>query len=169
MRKITYKRFELRAYITILIGLIFVSVKMYFPEYFDMHSKNKLFVVVSDSMDLTIAPHSSIIVDKSKDYIVVDDIITFKYDLNDDGYKEIITHRLHAIEDGIYKTMSDKYNQIDRWDIYESDIIGKVTLAIPYLGLIVLGLQRVTIPIMLVLLFLILAILAKSLIKWDKL
>ena len=115
MRKITYKRFELLAYITILIGLIFVSVKMYFPKYFDMHSKNKLFVVVSDSMDLTIAPHSSIIVDKSKDYIVVDDIITFKYDLNDDGYKEIITHRLHAIEDGIYKTMSDKYNQIDRW------------------------------------------------------
>lgn len=86
--------------------------------------------IVSGSMYPEITEGEKIIIKKCKDY-KVGDIITFK------SHNEIITHRIHSIDNGYYYTKGDYNNTMDLEPIEYNQIYGKVLFhfdfKIPYI------------------------------------
>lgn len=169
MKKSKLKYFEFIAYILILIGIVCVGLKTFFPSHYDKTVNKKLYVVLTDSMSPTIPPLSAVLVDLNEDHYQKGDIITFKVDLNQDGIKDLVTHRLESITDTEVRTISDKSNKIDRWTITQEDIIGKVVLTLPHLGGVILGVQKVAFPLLMIAMILIIALLLQTLNRWHKL
>ena len=103
----------------------------------------RLYTVQSGSMEPTIKTGSLILV-KTKGTYAPSDIITF---YKSSASKEAVTHRLLELktENGITYgiTQGDANNTPDQERIYLYNIIGKVRLAIPYLGY-PLGFARTT-------------------------
>lgn len=93
----------------------------------------KLLVVKSGSMEPTIKT-GSLVIDKTESVYQIDDIVTFK---NPNNLTETITHRIYDISGNTYITKGDANNASDKDKITESQIIGEVIFAIPYLGYIV--------------------------------
>lgn len=168
MKKSKFMIFEFIAYVIILCGIVFVGIKTFFPNEYDQTISKKLYVVLTDSMTPTIKPLSAIIVDRSVTDYSVGDIITFEIDFNNDGSKDLVTHRLDEIkEDGIL-TRSDQGDVVDRWLVDEANIVGKVVLVIPHVGAFILGVQKVAIPILLLSMLLIIVLLIQTLYRWKK-
>ena len=90
------------------------------------------FVILSGSMEPAVSPGDVVIVDASAP-IAVGDIITF-----DDGNEVPTSHRVIAIEDGQYITQGDANQNPDAQPVAPGDALGRVTLAIPYLGHVIL-------------------------------
>ena len=129
-------------------------------------------VIMTDSMSPKIEPMSLIIVDRRKpDVYEVDDIITFSTFVKDDEFKSIITHRVAEIIDNngsiSYRTKPEAEGLIDRWMITNDDIIGKVIYIIPYVGILVLGTQRMMFPIIIIANLIIYALLLQHLVRWK--
>ncbi len=150
------------------MGINAVALRTFLPHRYDEVVNTKLFVVLTDSMEPTIPPMSLIFVDRDVDHFAKGDIISFKVDINDKGNKDIVTHRLESIDDGLIKTRSDKSGQIDPWKIKEHNVIGKVKLSIPHLGGFVLGIQKVAIPVLLISQLLIIVILLQTILRWKE-
>jgi signal peptidase len=93
---------------------------------------NHGFVILSGSMEPTVSPGDVVIVDASA-AIAVGDVITF-----DDGNAVPTTHRVVAIEDGQYVTQGDANQNPDAQRIAPGDVLGRVTLTIPYVGHVIL-------------------------------
>lgn len=90
------------------------------------------FVILSGSMEPTVSPGDVVIVDASA-AIAVGDVITF-----DDGNSVPTTHRVVGIEDGQYVTQGDANQNPDTQRVAPGDVLGRVTLAIPYIGHVIL-------------------------------
>ncbi|QSG07999.1 signal peptidase I [Halapricum desulfuricans] len=90
------------------------------------------FVILSGSMEPTTSPGDVVIVDASAP-ISVGDIITF-----DDGNTVPTTHRVVAIEDGQYVTQGDANSNPDAQPVSPDDVLGRVTLTIPFIGRVIL-------------------------------
>jgi signal peptidase len=90
------------------------------------------FVILSGSMEPTTSPGDVVIVDASA-AIAIGDVITF-----DDGNTAPTTHRIVDIEDGKYVTKGDANQNPDAQRVAPSDVLGRVTLTIPFIGHVIL-------------------------------
>lgn len=90
------------------------------------------FVILSGSMEPTVSPGDVVIVDASA-AIAVGDVVTF-----DDGNSVPTTHRVVGIEDGQYITQGDANQNPDTQRVAPGEVLGRVTLTIPYIGHVIL-------------------------------
>ena len=90
------------------------------------------FVILSGSMEPTASPGDVVIVDASA-AIGVGDVITFN-----DGNTAPTTHRIVGIENGQYITQGDANQNPDTQPVAPSDVLGRVTLTIPFVGHVLL-------------------------------
>lgn len=103
------------------------SMKVLNKEYFDFFGFSA-FQIATGSMEPALKVKDVIIVKKADEFNV-NDIITYK-----DG-KDMITHRIISIDDGVITTKGDANNSLDtKIDI--DSIIGKCVFTIPKGGLI---------------------------------
>jgi len=66
---------------------------------------------------------SKVLTEQEKSELKEGDVITFYHDLNDDGVKELNTHRIIRVnEDGSYKTKGDNNAAEDGYVVYAADI-----------------------------------------------
>ena len=114
--------------VVILFALFALSSKLPIPGNY------KLFTVMSGSMEPTIKMGSLAIVKPTNEY-TVNDIITFK---NPQEPQKTTTHRIVGIRtenNSVYVvTQGDANGSPDATEISQNMIIGKLRLAIPYLG-----------------------------------
>ena len=89
--------------------------------------KKVILTVQSDSMkpvfksgDLLVA---KVLTDEEKAQLKEGDIITFFVDLNNDGIKELNTHRIVTANNGVFKTKGDNNAINDSYDVYARDIV----------------------------------------------
>lgn len=96
------------------------------------------FIVLSGSMEPSISPGDAVIVSESSpEQIAVDDVITFTR-----GSQETpVTHRVIGIESTpsglLFETKGDNNPEADASPVPEANVLGTVTLTIPYIGYIV--------------------------------
>lgn len=91
-------------------------------------------IVVTGSMEPTIAINDFIVV-KARDTYVEDDIITFYYDIKQNGTLEVVTHRIVAINDDEIVAKGDAVSDPNQTQtITKDDIIGKVIYQSTFLG-----------------------------------
>lgn len=89
--------------------------------------------VESISMEPQIKKYDFIIVKNTKD-VQINDVISFYYDVDNDGIIEVNTHKIIAI-DGDKITTWGANNPIDKVEhIDRKDVIGKVTFVSTFLG-----------------------------------
>lgn len=121
--------------IAIVAFLLFVVIVLAVDKYAHKSPVPSFFgratlVVTTDSMSGTIEKGDMIIIDDCDEY-AVGDIITFV----DPSDNIVVTHRLIRIDGDKYFTRGDANNTEDPRYILKSDIVGKVTGRIPYVGL----------------------------------
>jgi len=95
----------------------------------------RFFVVESGSMEPNIKTASVVMVRPEKFYLP-GDVITFRANGNKDT---IVTHRIHEksiTETGatVYSTKGDANEDIDLWEVSDTQILGKTTFTVPFLG-----------------------------------
>lgn len=160
-------------YLIVIAAIFYVGFAIFFPQYYSNVARYKSFVVVSDSMSPKIEPMSLIIVDKRPDTnYAINDIITFKHDIDKDGKMEIITHRIAKIEselDITFKTRPESVERIDDWTIPKRNVIGKVYAIVPIVGLFILGLQKVAMPVLIISNLIIITLIWQTYIRWENL
>lgn len=156
-------------YIVIIIFILIAAARIHFPDKFHDTVQSRSFVIVSDSMEPTIKKNSIISVKTNNYNYTNDDIITFKVDINGDGYLDFVTHRIYKIEDDKYYTYSDNEGKVDNWTIKKSDIIGKVRLTIPYIGIVVPVLVKYTLPVTISMLLIVLLLIMLTIKNWKNL
>lgn len=140
------------SYAVILLGIAYIGLAVISPKTHESITSYTKLVVVSDSMEPTLKPFDFIVSGSrdSSEY-AVGDIISFKHDINDDGNKNIITHKIAEIknEDSLkFITKGENQDRVDNWIIDESDVLGSLVLKFPYFGLVILGMQKVAMPIL---------------------
>ncbi len=96
------------------------------------------FVILSGSMEPTVSPGDVVIVDASA-AVAVGDIITF-----DDGNDIPTTHRVIGFEGGQYVTQGDANQNPDAQRVAPGDVLGQVSLTIPYIGYVILWVNTPT-------------------------
>lgn len=134
------------AFFAISFGLM---AMLLFPTKFNQRT----FVVVSDSMHPRIPKMSLIFINKvDSNTLTIGDIITFRYNLDGEGKEEIITHRIADVsDDRIFRTKPEISPNWDPWSLTEDDIIGKVIFSIPYIGALIVFLNKFALPILIIL------------------
>ena len=102
------------------------------------------YIVASPSMEPVLPVGSLILVRKAKTYNPKD-IITFAYPYK--GTTEFVTHRIRSVEtqDGVttFTTQGEANLIQDQAEVAVDQVVGKVTLHLPYLGYLVALLQKV--------------------------
>lgn len=162
---------ELVFYLIVIGAIIFIALALFRPIKYESLAPYRFYVVVSDSMSPKIEPMSLVIVDRRKpDVYEVDDIITFKTYVKDADAKSVITHRVAEVIDEkgsiSYRTRPEELGKLDRWIIEDDDIVGEVAYILPYMGLFILGIQRVMFPIILISNMIITSLLIQHLLRW---
>ncbi len=117
-------------FFTILVALIALLVSSLFP----IDNWYQVKVVLSGSMEPSIHT-GSVVVIKPADNYVVGDVITFGRDTRD---QVPVTHRIVAEDlsgtQKVFITKGDANGDNDSGSVRRSDIIGKVSFSIPYVG-----------------------------------
>lgn len=85
-------------------------------------------IVVSGSMEPTIQTGSLLLVDKKDKDIEVGDIIAYK------NHEMEVSHRVVDITSNGYVTKGDNNDNVDFYQVRESDLIGTVMFSVPKLG-----------------------------------
>ena len=114
-------------FIVIIFAFIAISSKFSIGGF-------KLLVVKSGSMEPAIKV-GSMVIDKNFDNYNINDIITFK---NSENPLETTTHRIVGMEyqgsTKLFETKGDANDAADSDKTAQSNILGKVILAVPYFG-----------------------------------
>lgn len=85
-------------------------------------------IVVSGSMEPTIQTGSLLLVDKKDKDIEVGDIIAYK------NHEMEVSHRVVDVTSNGYVTKGDNNDNVDFYQVRESDLIGTVMFSVPKLG-----------------------------------
>lgn len=89
--------------------------------------KKVVLTVASDSMKPTFEEGDmligTVLTDEDKAQLKEGDIISFFVDLNGDQIKEVNTHRIVSIADGVIKTKGDNNSVADSYNVYTKDVI----------------------------------------------
>lgn len=124
------------SFLIILITSI-VTFLILDPSLRNSLTRFKFYLVSSGSMEPSIKL-GSIIFTISQSSYSPGDIITF---IPGDNKKTVVTHRIkfkESLNSGeSFKTAGDANEDLDKWDVPQSNVIGKVVLTIPYLGYLV--------------------------------
>lgn len=152
MKKETLKRIWNGVfYLAVVMIAAVLATGLFFPNSYSKFFKSRMYVVVSGSMEPVINTYDGIVVSKiSYDELNVGDIITFRYDLNDDGTDEFITHYVADISSQGIRTKPAVSEDWDRWTLDESMIVGRVEYHIPKIGKILIPIYNNAVPILLV-------------------
>ena len=153
MKKTTKKMFNIFFYIITSIMVLYILVDVFMPKQTMSIFRLKSYIVVTDSMEPDINVGDLIIVRKaSQASLKAGDAITFYVYLPELRKKDYVTHYIADIQTNdqgriIYKTQGAEKepDDFDRWtdqdrnpiDITYQDIVGKVWIVIPYIGIIV--------------------------------
>lgn len=118
-------------FMIVMVFLIIMTAQSRFTGMEPSLFGNRLYIVDSGSMEPELPLNSLIVVNEKKtDSIDVGDVITYQVSSNTK-----ITHRVIEIEDNDYFiTQGDANNIEDAAPVQRENVIGVVTLAIPYLG-----------------------------------
>jgi len=111
-------RWNIFFYSLVILASLFIGLMMFLPQVSQKIWPYQSYVVISESMEPLIKKNDVIIVKKEASY-EIGDVITFSYDLE---------------QDGKIKTRSNRSESLDYWEIEEKDILGKVQYVIPKLG-----------------------------------
>ncbi|CAM3672669.1 signal peptidase I [Erysipelothrix urinaevulpis] len=147
-------------YVIMIVVSLIIGTMMFLPKIAGRINPFKTMVVVSESMEPVINRNDLIVVKSVKDY-EVGDIITFSYDINNDGHDDLITHYLAERDGDTIKTKSNKGSSLDHWEIKEHHIVGKVVNVIPKLGYVLIPLFKYAVPILFIALILVLLCIVK--------
>lgn len=109
--------------VIIITTLVFVTVFGILNLYFGF----RFYTVQSGSMEPVIKTNSLIVI-KSQPNYQANDIITFR------SGQTLTTHRLIDTKDGQFTTKGDRNDMPDNKLVSLSQVLGKVVLAIPFLG-----------------------------------
>lgn len=140
----------------LIIVMLLTLILILKPDSVSDNSNLKALVVVSGSMEPVIPKGSLIVITKyDSESLIIDDIITFKVDIDNDGKLEMVTHYIADIQSDheviTFKTKPNVTNRVDNWDVPVENIIGKVELSVPYLGYFALFLHNNATPVLLTL------------------
>ncbi|MCR3906323.1 MAG: signal peptidase I [Tenericutes bacterium] len=148
MEKVVSKKMVINAMFYLITALLggFILMQLFAPGHTIKLLGFRSFAVVSDSME-PVYNIGDIIIVKPVDPedLQVEDVITFKVDLNNDGRKETVTHYIYSIEmidnERQFQTNPHGFNNPDPWTISDDDIIGLVQSKISYVGYIIIFFQ----------------------------
>ena len=154
-------------YIMVIIASLIIAVIMFLPHVSEKVWPYKTYVVVSDSMEPLIKKNDMIVVKINESYNI-GDIITFSYDINNDGQDDLITHFLASRNEDVIKTRSNKGNTLDYWEISEKDIVGKVKFVVPKVGYVLIPIFKNAVFFLGFALILVLASMAKVILELKK-
>jgi len=129
----------------VIAGLLvfYILLELFIPTTTIKVFQFKPYVVITESMEPVLNVNDMVVVfNPNLDKLEVEDIITFKADINYDGEKEIITHYIYSItEDGngdrVFRTHRYGSTVQDTWILYDEDILGVYGFKIPQLGMFV--------------------------------
>ncbi|CAM4288674.1 signal peptidase I [Erysipelothrix inopinata] len=138
-------------YLAVVMIAAVLATGLFFPNQYSKFFKSKMYVVVSGSMEPVINTYDGIVVSKaSVDDLSVGDIITFRYDLNNDGVDEYITHYIAEISEQGIRTKPAVSDEWDRWTLDSSMIVGRVTYQNPKIGKVLIPIYNNAVPILLI-------------------
>jgi len=96
-----------------------------------------LLIVKSGSMEPTVKTGSIILTLPQSDY-QIDDVVAYQYALGSNPKKRLVTHRIVEIfnenNQKLYLTQGDANKTYDSNPVTKNQIIGKLTIKIPYIG-----------------------------------
>lgn len=126
-----------------LLALIVVVVPFVVYAFPSVVGADHSFVVLSGSMEPQISPGDVVVVDqRPTDAIAEGDVITF---VRGEG-QEPVTHRVADVEQRggtrVFTTKGDANEDVDPQPIPAENVIGEVTLTIPYIGHVIQFAQR---------------------------
>ncbi|MFD1644430.1 signal peptidase I [Haloarchaeobius litoreus] len=126
-----------------LLALLMVVVPFVVYAFPTAAGADHSFVVLSGSMEPEIAPGDVVIVDeRSTESIEEGDVITF---VRGEGDKPV-THRVVGVEERgdttVFTTKGDANEDVDAQPIPAGNVIGEVTVTIPYIGHVIQFAQR---------------------------
>jgi signal peptidase I len=125
-------------FIQVVVGATILGVAaVLLLDHFEIVETVKPYVVMSASMEPAVKLGSVVVVKPQTSY-KPNDIVTF----TPEGNKEnLVTHRVvfRRFSEGlgsapVYLTAGDANEEMDRWQVRNDQVIGKVVLSIPYLG-----------------------------------
>lgn len=127
----------LRIILSITAGVVGACALILLAGHFGVVKFVKPYVVQSGSMSPFIPTGSIVLTTPSKAY-QQNDVITF---FLENDKKNLITHRIvfakyptDAKEETVYLTTGDANEELDRWEVKQQDVVGKVFLTVPYVG-----------------------------------
>lgn len=117
--------------LTMMMIIVFLLTVLKFAGYYP-------YCVLSSSMEPTLQIGDLILVkDEKTKNLKVGDIVTYYGQQN-----QIVTHRIVEVQETEYITKGDHNKDVDITSLHNQQIIGKVIVAIPYLGYLISGLSR---------------------------
>lgn len=123
--------------VVVIFALVFILILL---SLLGIPEQARILVVESGSMEPTILT-GSLIVDTIKSDYKVGDVITFNTISENLKPTTNVTHRIIGEEyingEKIFRTKGDANNTVDAFSVKISNILGKVTLSIPYLGYVI--------------------------------
>ena len=113
------------------LSLVFLTI-IHIPNWFGYTP----YVVKTDSMQPILKPGTVIYIDVNDQNFQEGDIITF----NKSGV--LITHRVISIKGNQVITKGDNNIENDKFEVYESDIIGKYIFSVPIIGFLIKNITK---------------------------
>ncbi|ASA78355.1 signal peptidase I [Thermococcus sp. 5-4] len=118
----------------LLLGFVALVVVLHFVFGF------QYVVILTDSMEPNINPNDLVItMPVSPDELHVGDVVLYRVDIGNTTYK--ITHRIVGMKTDssgrlYYVTKGDNRKYTDPWQVYPEQVIGRVILVIPKVGVV---------------------------------
>lgn len=128
---------------TIVIGILalYIALEIFVPSMTLSVFGFKPYQVITVSMEPVLHVDDIVIVQRFDiDELEVNDIITFRADVDYNGVKDTVTHYIYSITelpDGEYQIRTIRQNGVtaDPWILAEEDILGLYAFHIPALGI----------------------------------
>ncbi len=92
----------------------------------------KVFVVMSNSMSPMIKT-GSLVLSRNEPVYKISDVVVFISPRT----SQVLSHRVVSNKDGVIKTKGDANKDLDKWELGENAVIGKVILILPLFGYLV--------------------------------
>ncbi|MFH1692957.1 MAG: signal peptidase I [Bacillota bacterium] len=127
-------------YILAGVLLSYILIEVFLPNQTIKIFQFKPYVVVTDSMEPVINVNDLIIVtNPNLDNLEVNDIITFKADIDYNGTQEVVTHYIYSIETNlqgtrVFRTVRYGSDIPDTWLLVDENILGVYAFRISKLG-----------------------------------
>lgn len=131
-----YDMRKVKIVFNIFLGVIGIVTLLILAGHFGWLNTVKPYIVQSGSMSPSV-PLGSVVLVRAASYYGQNDIITFRQNGNP---KNLVTHRIvykksaNVSSEPTYFTIGDTNDDIDRYEVKSSDIVGKVYFSIPFIG-----------------------------------